>query len=703
MYLKSFTIENYRKYGITDNTVSFAANVNGDSLIGSTLIIGQNNAGKTSIVTALKKASGADKFRITDFNYHYLHEILDFFYSNLQTIKAIFIDGAEVSLDEREEKIKGLCPCMKFGFEFSIDIDKADSDELLTNIAPLIKNEIDKNGSIRAYVKYELKEQIKFIVDLYSTFCNLKFEEDSFNRFLGFLDSGDFFQCNVYTDSNCTEKAKGFSINSLVKVNTISFEKLHNAGRLSAAFNKIYNYKVKNNPDEKKRFQKEIENINKQIDDTINVSAELSNTVNSVVKKTVALENSSMLLKANLTMDTLLGNVIKYVYKDGKFEIPEDQFGMGYTNLMLIIAELVDYVENSPESMFKNTINLLIIEEPESYMHPQMQKLLIKNLNDAVIAILSSKEQETKLNCQMIITSHSANIVQGKLQTEDTFNNINYVNCPSGDCSIIIPLNDAVIVPSKNSVTGFNEDEQEKIVQEQFKYLKRHIKYSCCELFFADACIAVEGYSEETVLPYFIEKDDKLSKRYISVLNVNGAYAYTYKNLFKALRIPVAIITDIDIEGTADNEESLTSLDNKKTTNSTLVNFGFSIGTDFEKQEDNVFVVTQNKVGECYPTSFEEALILTNLSSPVMERSLIATLPRIYDRYKSELQTKAHYVQKKISANNKKAEFATHLLYNAINKKADEEFYLPEYMCKALDFISSSMKENVIVEETVNE
>ena len=92
MYLKRFTIENYRKYGQDNNTISLSNNIKSSNLLGSTLVIGQNNAGKTSIVSALKKASGADTFIATDFNFEYLYGILDFFYNNLSYIKDIVID-----------------------------------------------------------------------------------------------------------------------------------------------------------------------------------------------------------------------------------------------------------------------------------------------------------------------------------------------------------------------------------------------------------------------------------------------------------------------------------------------------------------------------------------------------------------------------------------------------------------------------------
>ena len=38
-------------------------------------------------------------------------------------------------------------------------------------------------------------------------------------------------------------------------------------------------------------------------------------------------------------------------------------------------------MERYPDSSFNSKINLISIEEPETFMHPQMQELFIKNIN----------------------------------------------------------------------------------------------------------------------------------------------------------------------------------------------------------------------------------------------------------------------------------------------------------------------------------
>lgn len=44
----------------------------------------------------------------------------------------------------------------------------------------------------------------------------------------------------------------------------------------------------------------------------------------------------------------------------------------------MIIAELIDYMEHYPEEKNNSKINLIAIEEPESFMYPQMQELFFR-------------------------------------------------------------------------------------------------------------------------------------------------------------------------------------------------------------------------------------------------------------------------------------------------------------------------------------
>lgn len=694
---------NYRKYGTENNAVHFAANMNDDSLFGSTLIIGQNNAGKTSIVSALKKASGNEEFKATDFNFSYLMDLLKTFFDNLEKIKD-YINGEDIS-DHTREIIHFIIPSMKFVFEFQLDCSDG-SNELLTNIAPLIHNDIGDDGIITVCVQWEVKEEQSFLSTLYDAFSSTRFSDekqkaDAFYEYLRFLSSNNLFCKMFYTDDTCKERVTdNFKIQNLIQVETISFESLHTAGRLSAAFNKIYKFKAKNDPDAKKSFENQVREINTKIEESTKLMQSLTERVNKSFEKTMDREHASMRLRSNLTVDNLLTNGIRYVYHDGKFEIPEDQFGMGYTNLMLIIAQLVDYVDDSPETDFRNKINLLLIEEPESYMHPQMQRVLIKNLDDAVRTILEDKNSKIRINCQLIITSHSSNIVYGKLHTEDTFNNINYIFSHLSDPSEIVPLEDKDIAPGDGS---------SKV---SFNFLKKHIQYNSCELFFADACVVVEGYSEATILPYYVDNNESLQRKYITIFSINGAYAQLYLKLFKALRIPVAVITDLDLvqsnqnNSKSDSDENIVSLADLTTSNNVLKHYlninKYELGAIPEIADENVHIFTQSKTEDgVYPTSFEEALILANPDNNILQQSLRETIPGICKGIcnsagSNVFKENAHKLLNALERNNKKGQFATRYLFNILISKqgdtVDEIPVLPDYIARALYYIKSEFE-----------
>lgn len=99
-------------------------------------------------------------------------------------------------------------------------------------------------------------------------------------------------------------------------------------------------------------------------------------------------------LSANLTFEQLLNQLINYQFKENDLYIPEDQFGLGYKNLMRIIGKLIDYVEQYPDSDKHSKLNIICIEEPEVFMHPQMQELFISHIKEAINTLLGSSAKK---------------------------------------------------------------------------------------------------------------------------------------------------------------------------------------------------------------------------------------------------------------------------------------------------------------------
>lgn len=212
---------------------------------------------------------------------------------------------------------------------------------------------------------------------------------------------------------------------------------------------------------------------------------------------------------------------------------------------MRIIGELIDYVEKYPDGDKHSKLNLICIEEPEVFMHPQMQELFINYINEAINTLLGGSAK--RLNSQLIISTHSAHILNSKIHSSNSLNNINYIY-ERNNLSNVVNLKDSQIISSEKIDENETDDAKEKRTKEELSFIKKHIKFKASELFFADAIIFVEGITEEVLLSYYISKDKKLNKKYITIFNINGAHGLVYHHLIKLLIVPTIVITDLDIK-----------------------------------------------------------------------------------------------------------------------------------------------------------
>lgn len=423
-----------------------------------------------------------------------------------------------------------------------------------------------------------------------------------------------------------------------------------------------------------------------------------ADVVKKVMEKMVSTNHMAVDLSADITFEKLMSNLIKYQYVDNTVKVPEDQFGLGYSNLVMIIATIMDYIEQYPDSTFNSKINLISIEEPETFMHPQMQELFIRNINEAIEEILVDKKKN--INSQIIITTHSSHILNSKIHSSNTFDNICYLY-EKEHHAVITNLNNEKVAPKQ-------KETEDKAI---FNFFKKHIKYKVSELFFSDAAIFVEGFAEDLLIPYYLEnKEETLGQYYISVFNINGAHGYLYRNLVEALGIPVLIITDLDIkrekaesedgEGNKKkNLDQITSLEGKKTTNRTIENF---YGNDISNipegiEKDNMYLSYQGEINGYYATSFEEAFILTNFDNIILNDVLKELKPNIY----MEIVTEENHFEENKNCSYKwqdklgklKGEFSSKLLYKIVNEECEDKIpKLPKYIADGLTWLEKKLK-----------
>lgn len=686
MYLKEFELRNFRKFHYEDindkNSVYFSNphEINELNIASRTsLLIGRNNCGKTTAITCLAKLlSSSPNFTPFDFNLDYIKNLFDTY-----------------SKEENADFSNIVLPEMNFIFKIEID----DTDDLVNNIAPFLKLSNLDDKIVEIHAKWEIREKEEFISKLkeinknYHTYCSNhskemcenKIEHDRFQ-----LLGTENFRLNYYNSSfKIVEK---FNISDLIAIKLIKANKINSESSLSIALKKIIRFRYLN--DEENR-EKHLNFDNDLFTTAFDISQKLGKEYTQDINKTFnsVISSHKIGMNIDLNLDNLMEQLIKCEYLENEKLIPEDQYGLGYTNLVLIISEIISYIDNYHDDERNSQIHLIAIEEPETYMHPQMQELFIKNINDAIRELL--KDKQKNLNSQLIITTHSPHIVNSKIHNGYSLNNINYIRC-YGNQPKIINLSDSNVV-----------DPDSGNPEEELKFIKKHVKFKISELFFAEAAILVEGITEYNLLQYYIDQDEFLCIKNISIVLIDGAHAKVYKKLIKTLGIPVAIITDLDIKRSNDEKgkdqnatyKQIEDINDRETTNQTLKDFYQTVNlkqiTDKKYYKDaNLIVCSQiEKIDKFYATSFEEAFILTNDNNKILNEVLNEIKPDIYKECSNNNQiNKNNSFKLQVKLSKDKSQFANALLFKILTSE-DTSPQLPKYIQDAFTFIKENIKE----------
>jgi predicted ATP-dependent endonuclease of OLD family len=388
--------------------------------------------------------------------------------------------------------------------------------------------------------------------------------------------------------------------------------------------------------------------------------------------------------------------------------LPEKYNGLGYRNLISIYLKLMDFREKWLKTLSEGKniepIHLVFVEEPEAHLHAQAQQVFVKKAFEALCNNQVIKDHPW-LKTQLVLSTHSNHVVN-----ELDLNCMRYFRRVM-DAGDKIPVSNVINLSS----TFGAEDETEQFVT-------RYIRLTHCDIFFADAVILVEGPAEKILVPSFLTKAD-LDSYYISVIEVNGRHAHSFRSLIDKIGIPTLIVTDIDATETIadDGKEKQVSVitakgKGYKTGNPSVQNWlpGKVLIDDLMaldgqgKTVDNVRIAFQtpisvkwNKEKEEYteicPYTFEDALIFTNLElfrqDGLKKMGTITTIANLLKKNTSAVDLqKAIFAKLESKGSFKKADFAISLLY----KKDFYEITAPAYIQEGLEWMKKCLDTNGI-------
>lgn len=185
--------------------------------------------------------------------------------------------------------------------------------------------------------------------------------------------------------------------------------------------------------------------------------------------------------------------------------------GLGYSNLLFMAAELMLLTQAG------NGFPLLLIEEPEAHLHPQLQMKFIQYL----------VEEQAGLQC--IMSTHSPNLAS-KVSLEN-----------------IILMNKGQSFPLRRGATLLDEDD--------YPFLEKFLDVSKANMFFAKSILLVEGDGENILLPTIAKLLGRPLEDYgVSIVNVGNLAYKRYAKIYRKkvvddqqFPMKVACITDLDI------------------------------------------------------------------------------------------------------------------------------------------------------------
>lgn len=226
------------------------------------------------------------------------------------------------------------------------------------------------------------------------------------------------------------------------------------------------------------------------------------------------------------------------VERDG-MRLPVPYNGLGYNNLVYIALTLakLDFDAQAERSGDNAVVfPMLVVEEPEAHLHPALQYKLLKYLRRRIGKDIS---EETKSR-QVFITTHSTQVTSACDLDE-----IICLTSPAAPGE-----SPGVAYPGKVFDTSTADGAKSK------GYVERFLDATKSSMLFAKSVILAEGTAEQLVLPQLAEICGKpIEENHISLVAVGGSTAKHFLPLFGAcpperqafaLRRRVACLADAD-------------------------------------------------------------------------------------------------------------------------------------------------------------
>lgn len=326
--------------------------------------------------------------------------------------------------------------------------------------------------------------------------------------------------------------------------------------------------------------------------------------------------------------------------------------GLGRNNL-LYLALVLSQMAKAPDIKSGDDsyicFRLVGIEEPEAHLHPHLQDHLARNIEK-----IREKHSDS---LQLILTSHSTHVA-AKLSLQNTA--VMFHHESDGTIAAHYVLDG--IDPSKD--------------KDAVRFLSLYLDATKSRMFFARRLILVEGISEQIVIPILFEQetDQQLESLGCTVINVNGIAFQHFLTIIKnGFFKKCVVLTDSDVGTKSENRaealkmkfEGVSHIEIQVTTEST-----------FEKE-----LVSSNRAGNGKELLLDALALTKPINGPKLKTST----------GENDINVEAFFSE----IENYKAEFSFNLVsiieaepqVAAKNGRSLRKLSIPTYISHAFDFI----------------
>jgi len=550
MYISNLEIHNFRNF--KDAKVKLKDGVN--------VVLGPNNAGKTNLLKAINLLSNRENLKVSDFNYNNLSDNFKDFFNEAPKIEIIYTIEHVFNCDGIDSAIVKLKNFIVY-----------DDDGNL---------EQQSDGNYKIIGKFKLSYGLneKFLEEYKKDIQNIKDLDEGkhFNEFIEILEKYiEYYSWICYNEND--DPIKNFSeISNIFSIDFIPADR--KTDTLLPETRKFVKQRIKEDELSQGNIKTDVSKLlNERLQHIkINIQEEFKED-----QEHIGITNGHNILETDFKYEGDAADCFQFILKDEdrQYNLPLENNGLGYNNLIQIY--------NIIKFNIHDDYNIILMEEPESHLHPAMQYKLFKYLQSL------EESKGNKIKNQIVITTHSPNISASS--NIDDIISVHYFRDSTYEVLI------------ENIKEKFISDDASKNqkLQQSKEHLMKFLDVTRSDMLFTEKTILVEGLAEKMLMPLFsIHEEVDLIDNHISLGEDGGINFKHFLPLFNNGKNKVLCIRDCDFSY-KDNNDNLNI--NKKEYEKHISELSI-IDEDY-KDNVNIRGITQMNGG----STFEDELYLENI------------------------------------------------------------------------------------------